>query len=164
MIDLFLMALNETDFQWTSHIDSIWRDAPTDIPELQFTARERLTARLASLSRSQETGSPLGVPLLGTGGSGKTHLLSAVRRQAFERGQYFVLVDMTDVREFWDITLLGYIRSLTQGQPTQQERLIRGLVELAGSPTTFEKLRSGRPPKLINACNGLITGLRRFPK
>jgi GTPase SAR1 family protein len=163
-MERLLAALNDTDFQWTSHIDSIWRDALTDIPELQASARQRLSARLSSLERSSDPGSPLGVPLLGTGGAGKTHLLSAVRREAFQRGQYFVLVDMTDVREFWETVLLGYLRSLDQQHEgvTQFTRLVGGLVTKlgAGMPSLAE-LAAARPPRLINRCNQLIQGLAR---
>ncbi len=152
-------ALNEADFQWTTHIDSIWRDAPTDITELQQTARERLRQRLADLQRQADPTSPLGVALLGTGGSGKTHVLSSVRRQAFERGQYFVLVDMTDVREFWETVLLGYMRSLDQqrqGEP-QFARLLKRLIEQLGPEApSYQQISTARPPALINRCNALI--------
>ena len=154
-----LEALQSIDFEWTTHIDSIWRDLPYDVPGLQESLRNEALVMLERLLATSSRASPLGMVVMGPGGSGKTHLLSLLRTSVGERGAFFVLVDMTDVREFWDITLLGYIRSLTQGQPTQQERLIRGLTELAGGVTTFEKLRSGRPPKLINVCNALITGL-----
>jgi hypothetical protein len=160
-----LAALQSIDFEWTTHIDSIWRDLPHDVPGLQETLRSEALMMLERLFASSSRASPLGMVVMGPGGSGKTHLLSLLRGGVLSRGAFFVLVDMTDVREFWDITLLGYIRSLTQGQPSQQERLMRGLVQLADGTTTFEKLRSGRPPKLINVCSALIAGLRqKFPE
>ncbi|HKU39282.1 MAG TPA: ATP-binding protein, partial [Polyangiales bacterium] len=155
-----LAALQSIDFDWTMHIDSIWRDQPYDVPGLQESLRNEALTMLERLFASSSRGSPLGMVLVGPGGSGKTHLLSLLRSAAVNRNAFFVLVDMTDVREFWDTTLLGYIRSLTQGAPTQQERLVRGLAQLAGGAISFEKLRSGRPPKLINLCNSLIAGLR----
>ncbi|HET9954429.1 MAG TPA: hypothetical protein VFQ61_07990, partial [Polyangiaceae bacterium] len=166
-MDALQQALNEADFQWTSHIDSIWRDSPADIPELQRSVREQLRLRLAALARNQESASPLGVPLLGTGGSGKTHVLSAVRREAFESNQYFVLVDMTDVREFWDTMLLGYLRSLDQqreGEP-QFGRLLKRLLKISGSGSpTYEQLIAARPPGLINRCNDLIRNLAKLDR
>lgn len=161
-MDPLQLALNEADFQWTTHIDSVWKDAPADIPELQFTAREQLRLRLAALHRSAETSSPLGVPLLGTGGSGKTHVLSSVRHRAFEGGQYFVLVDMTDVRDFWDTVLLGYLRSLDQQHNGERQfaRLLKRLIaNLGADPSSYDQLVSARPPRLINRCNDLIRQL-----
>src|SRR5690349_21423194 len=113
-MDPFQLALNDVDFQWTTHVDSVWKDPSADIPELQFAAREQFRQRIGRLAHAEDPASPLGIPLLGTGGSGKTHLLSSVRHQAFEQGQYFVFVDMTDVRDFWETVLQGYLRSLDQ--------------------------------------------------
>lgn len=164
-MDPLQLALNEADFQWTTHIDNIWRDPSADIPELQWTAREQLNRRMVSLQRSSETASPLGIPLLGTGGSGKTHVLSSVRHRAFEVGQYFVLVDMTDVREFWETVLLGYLRSLDQqyNGEAQFSRLLKNLISRlgAGAPT-YDQLRAARPPGLINRCNELIHNLAKL--
>jgi hypothetical protein len=161
-MDALQAALNDADFQWTTHIDSIWRDPSADIRALQQTAREHLGQRLSGLQRASDATSPLGVALLGTGGSGKTHVLSSVRRQAFEHGQYFVLVDMTDVREFWETVLLGYLRSLDQqndGEP-QFSRLLKRLIEQLGPEApTFKQISTARPPALINRCNGLIRAL-----
>src|SRR5207245_932605 len=50
----------------------------------------------------------------GSGGTGKTHLLGTFRREATRRQCAFVLVDMTDVRTFWETVLQGYIDSLQQ--------------------------------------------------
>jgi len=161
-MDVLQAALNDADFQWTTHIDSIWRDPSADIRELQQTARAHLGQRLSGLQRASDATSPLGVALLGTGGSGKTHVLSSVRRQAFEQGQYFVLVDMTDVREFWETVLLGYLRSLDQqndGEP-QFSRLLKRLIgQLGPDAPTFAQISTARPPALINRCNALIRAL-----
>ena len=161
-MDTLLKALSDADFQWTTHIDAIWRDLEADIPELQRVPRTQLSARVSALAGSRETGSPLGVALLGTGGSGKTHLLSTIRREAMERGHYFVLVDMTDVRDFWDTVLLGYLRSLDQqreGRPQSSLLLQRIIQRLGPKSPTLETLTATRPPKLINLCSQLITTL-----
>jgi hypothetical protein len=163
-VDLVLQAFGEVDFQWTTHVDSVWVDPSTDIPALQRDARERVSARLARLQLDTRPPSPLGLPLLGTAGSGKTHLLSTIRREAFERGLYFALVDMTDVRDFWETVLLGYLRSLPHecaGVP-QFARLLGNLsASLGDGMPTVKELSLARPPALINRCNVLIHGLAR---
>lgn len=161
-MDKLLSALADVDFQWTTHIDTIWHDVPSDIPELQTSARGELFARLAALKRIKVDASPLGIALLGTGGSGKTHLLSALRRAAFEHEAYFVLVDMTDVRDFWGTVLLGYIRSLEQrrNETSQFEIFLRRLLRSLGEGMpSIEELSSARPPKLINRSNLVVRRL-----
>lgn len=160
-MDAMLSALINADFQWTAHIDSIWRDAHSDIPELQQESRLELGIRLAALRRSRTTESPLGLPILGQGGSGKTHLLGTARREALAHGHFFVLADMTDIREFWETILVGYIRSLDQkvGDVTQATRLLAKLTGRVQGAPAVEELAAARPPRLINRCNLLIQGL-----
>src|SRR6478735_6429803 len=160
-MDPLQLALAEADFQWTTHIDSVWRDPPADIPELQFSAREQIRQRIARLQQNPEQASPLGIPLVGTGGSGKTHLLSSVRHQAFAQRQYFVFVDMTDVRDFWETVLQGYMRSLDQRQDGEPQfaRLLKALIKKLGASTTYEQLVTARPPALMNRCNELVRSL-----
>jgi hypothetical protein len=159
-----LQALHAVDFEWTTHIDTIWRDVPYDVPELQEALRKEALLQLERLFMSKTSASPLGMVLAGSGGSGKTHLLSLLRQAVLKRGAFFVLVDMTDVRDFWEITLQGYFRSLNQSLsdgPTQLDRLLTALVEKAQSKVTAQQLKRGRPPGLINHCNALLAALRR---
>lgn len=162
-MDLLHAALNDADFQWTTHIETIWRDIPSDIPELQSAPREQIQLRLSALFRQRGNESPLGLALLGPGGSGKTHLLSATRRDALNQGFFFVLADMTDIRDFWETILVGFIRSLDQKVDgvMQSSRLIGKLAENVMGAPTLEELATARPPGLINRCNLLINALGR---
>lgn len=160
-MDAMLSALVDADFQWTAHIDSIWRDAQSDIPQLQYESRQQVAIRLAALGRQRSGESPLGLPILGQGGSGKTHLLGTARRESLSQGHFFVLADMTDIREFWETILVGYIRSLDQkvGSITQATRLLTGLIERVKATPTVAELAAARPPRLINHCNLLIQAI-----
>ncbi len=109
-----LAALRKVNFDWTAHIDEIWVDQTHETEQLQSVIRAELDDYLENLEDSKSTASPLGVPLLGPAGSGKTHLLGVLRRQAPQRSMYFILVDMTDVADFWETVSLGYLRSLQQ--------------------------------------------------
>jgi hypothetical protein len=151
-----LDALREVDFDWVTHIDSVWRDLPHDVPTLQAAVRDRIANTLESVGARTDDLSPQGLVLLGQGGAGKTHLLSDVRRQATARGHFFVLVDMTDVNDFWDTVLLAYIRSLwREGATTQPQlaALIDCLVSKYGGPTfrglTASRIREQRLPRLL---------------
>jgi len=161
-MDPLLNALSATDFQWTARIGSIWQNSSSDIPELQHVAREQVGTRLSALRKFAQAGeSPLGIPIIGQGGAGKTHLLSAIRRDSLAQGHFFVLADMTDIREFWETILSGYITSLDQKVDgvAQVTRLLEGLVQQAEDAPSVDELVSGRPPRLINCCNALIKGI-----
>lgn len=97
-----LAALGAADLEWTMHVDSVWRDVPHHVPELQRGVHDEVLRAVDQLAGSSAAASPLGLVVIGAGGAGKTHLLTALRRSAVERASFFVLVDMTDVHDFWE--------------------------------------------------------------
>ncbi len=115
-----LAAMRSVNFDWAVQLDDVWRDPPGDVPELHLSTRQRFAEQLQSMRRSADTQgaqlaadtSPLGWIMIGSGGVGKTHLLGAMRRQSSELRAGFVLVDMTDVSNFWQTVLQGYLDSL----------------------------------------------------
>lgn len=111
---LALQALSTVDFDWTMHMKSVWRDNRHDVETLHQAYRRKILQEMQRLQQSQESNSPLGMILVGSAGSGKTHLLSALRQATLSQGNSFVLVDMTDVHNFWNTVLQGYVDSLQQ--------------------------------------------------
>ena len=107
-----LEVLRHVDFDWVVRLDDVWSDTVIDVPGLQTDVRNAFGKKLDQLLTSNDTRCPLGSVMLGTGGAGKTHLLNAFRRTAVARNSAFVLVDMTDVRDFWETVLQGYLDSL----------------------------------------------------
>lgn len=162
-----LSALGAVDFQWTTHIDSVWHELPFHVPAFQAAACRALTDVLERLALSRETASPLGIPVLGPAGAGKTHLLNSLRKAAWHRGLFFVLVDMTDVSDFDETLLLGTLRSLSQpdadGRP-QWHSLLAFLVAQFGDAALKAEgvpgLAAARPPGLITRCDRLIRAIR----
>jgi hypothetical protein len=132
-----LEALKEVDFDWTVHLRKIWQPPDFDVPELNRDVREKLFSRLEKLIQSPQMETPFGIPVLGDGGSGKTHLLRVLRQRCFEKGVGFVLVDMTDVKDFWETVIQGYLTSLLQEEPdgTSQLQKILDLVFLRALST-----------------------------
>lgn len=110
--DPALRAFQEADFNWAVRLQDIWATAVGDVPEMHRNARQQLLAEADQMKDRPADGNPLGWFLTGSGGTGKTHLLNAVQDQLVERGFGFVLVDMTDVRDFWETVAQGYITSL----------------------------------------------------
>lgn len=159
-----LSALRKVNFDWTAHIDEIWVDQPHETDQLQSVIRAELEDYLDDLKDNASSASPLGVPLLGPAGSGKTHLLGVLRRQALLRKMYFILVDMTDVADFWETVSLGYLRSLQQplgdGRRQVDHWLDRMIALYGQSVRKANDIPKQRPPALINRAEELIAQVR----
>jgi hypothetical protein len=163
-----LRAFEAVDFQWTQSLDSVWQDPRYDVASLHRKERQEVLAKLRSMATSTETGSPLGWVFVGPAGIGKTHLLSAIRREVLGVPASFVLVDMTDVRDFWETVLLGFIDALqrpagatdcTQGQLIVQ--YIAGQVRGDDGAALTHELASLRPPRLARVMDELVQRLGR---
>lgn len=163
-MDLALSALRRVNFDWTAHIDEIWVDQRHETDQLQAPIRGELEEYVDDLIESDQTGSPLGVPLVGPAGSGKTHLLGMLRRQSLARGAYFILADMTDVADFWETVSLGYLRSLQQPLADgrrQVDHWLERMIRLFGQETRkATDIPKQRPPGLINRTEELIKQAR----
>jgi hypothetical protein len=102
-----LPVLREVNFDWVRRLRDVWQDDGAHVPEINRDAFQGV------LSAFEGAGQQLGRVMVGDAGSGKTHLLGALRAVIVEKG-WFVLVDMTDVRDFWETVLQGYLESLRE--------------------------------------------------
>ena len=128
-----LDTIRSMNFDWAMHLHGVWKQPSCDVPELHSAVREQLVQRLRFLATQDSLQCPLGWIITGSGGGGKTHLLSFLRRETHQRHMSFVLVDMTDVHDFWETVLLGYLDSLHQPTPqgrTQHEAILQRVFEL----------------------------------
>ncbi|WP_017326323.1 helicase HerA domain-containing protein [Synechococcus sp. PCC 7336] len=154
-----LQALAATDFDWTMHLKSVWRDSNSDVEGVHRDKRDKIARELKRLQGTKNPNSPLGMIFVGQAGAGKTHLLSAVRKQALAQNFGFVLADMTDVRDFWETILQGYVSSLQEadasGQP-QSQRLIEFLIQQLGIPISLQKFSNAEPPALKKYTNVVL--------
>lgn len=164
-MDTALRALRRVDFEWALRVQQIWSDHERDVAALHRHIRDELTEHMELLSERRDAASPLGIPLVGPAGSGKTHLLSAIRAQAFKRGLFFVLADMTDVADFWDTIVLAYLRSLQQTNASgkrQVDEWLTRLVEKYGEGVRKRyDIHAQRPPGLIVTTNQLLDAIRK---
>jgi hypothetical protein len=163
-------ALRAVDFNWTVRLEDVWSDPVCDVPEIHADFRKELAEELEDLQK--QPGQPLGRVMIGTGGSGKTHLLSWLRREAVAKGFAFVLVDMTDVNNFWDTVCLAYKSSLEKplnGQPQYRVILWRflrnfwGAQSLAQAVKTITNRRSSRQQNPGGTENSLPRAHSRTP-
>ncbi|MGL5079879.1 MAG: helicase HerA domain-containing protein [Microcoleaceae cyanobacterium] len=112
--ELALQALQEIDFDWTMHIKSVWRDSISDVKTLHERERKTIQNDLEKLKQAKNSSSPLGRVIIGEPGAGKTHFLAAIRQYTLVNDAAFILVDMTDVHQFWQTVLQGYLSSLQE--------------------------------------------------
>lgn len=163
-----LRAFEAVDFQWTQSLDSVWQNPRYDVPALHQKERRAVLTKVRSMAESTETGSPLGWVFVGPAGIGKTHLLSAIRRDVMGIPASFILVDMIDVHDFWETVLLGFIDSLQRPagvtDRTQAQLVVQHIAGQAwandGTALTYE-LASHRPPKLAREMDDLVQRLGR---
>lgn len=130
-----LAVLRKAEFDWAMRLSDVWNDSAWDVPDLHADLRREFLDELEPMTEEGSNVSPLGWVINGSGGSGKTHLLGVFRREAARRNAAFVLVDMTDVRDFWETVLQGYIGSLQvpyDGDLFQHQCILRSLIARNG--------------------------------
>ncbi|MDR1297898.1 MAG: DUF87 domain-containing protein [Deltaproteobacteria bacterium] len=165
--DKALETIREFDLSTWVKSDLVWTDLPGDVPGLNLSAREALDRKIADLASRREE-RPGGVPVMGTGGSGKTHLLSHLRQSVFKKGGYFFMADMSAVNDFWAALALEATRSLDRpggdGQP-QRLGLAARVAGAAGvsldDPAGFFA-RAGRND-IARMCDRIRGGLFNLP-
>ncbi|MGD1862010.1 MAG: AAA family ATPase [Leptolyngbyaceae cyanobacterium] len=161
-----LQALKQIDFDWVRRVRSVWHDSLFDVDNLNIKERQAVLTRLEALKQAKQSSSPMGLIIQGVSGSGKTHLLSVIRQQATAQDMFFVLVDMTDIRDFWETTLEGYVSSLqeehTDGtRQFQLQRLVQYLVSLTGQNVSPETMANLPLNSLINANKQILNAIAR---
>ncbi|EKQ66591.1 putative ATPase [Leptolyngbyaceae cyanobacterium JSC-12] len=159
-----LFLLKAVNFDWVMHMKSVWRDSEYDVAALHQEQRTRIIDELEKIKATGDPNSPLGMVLIGEGGAGKTHLLSAIRRYALSQGFGFILVDMTDVHDFWKTALQGYVSSLqeatAEGAP-QFQRLIEFLLSYTNVQTPIKQLTQANASQLKQNINSILSALAR---
>ncbi|MFS8038911.1 ATP-binding protein [Xanthobacter sp. AM11] len=158
-----LDALAQADFGWIDLASSVWEDSARDVPQLHRDVLGRLEAELARLDRPPGGFMP-GRVVLGAAGSGKTHLLGALRRATWERDGYFILIDLTGVREFPMTAVLGFLRALEHRLPddtAQHEKLLERLANRFIGPAAGDIVRDIRRSHDSESIRVLQAGLER---
>jgi hypothetical protein len=162
-----LKALRSVDFDWVVQLNDIWNPPKVDIPGIHQTLREDFASQLDLLEQDTGRHSPLGWVIVGTGGSGKTHLLGRFREECMARRIGFVFVDMTDVRDFWATVSQGYYLSLQQPYGDgrfQYQQLLEAFIQQQspGEPLreALKHLATQPTNDLSIACKQILTIIR----
>ena len=144
--------LQQIDFDWTRRLESIWAPAIHHLPELHATERDEVIREMIALRENPQAPSPLGIVITGEAGAGKTHFIGALREQ-LQQSAFFVLVDMTDVSDFWGSVRWGYVDALrrTDGEDkTQLYHLLMGLMKLGCSTSERSAINIDRLAQLTS--------------
>ncbi|MDR2354133.1 MAG: hypothetical protein LBF22_13455 [Deltaproteobacteria bacterium] len=115
MDDLFLKQLNTlklANFSWVKSLEDIWNLSTFDVPALHKRALGDFSLELVHLLTQESPLSPPGIIISGPGGSGKTHLLSRFCDITFQNQGYFLLADLSGVKDFLETILGGILHSL----------------------------------------------------
>ncbi len=108
---------------------------PYDIAGLHEEIRKEFEDKIVLYATAEDRLSPLGWVVVGEAGIGKTHLAGAFRKISTDLGANFVLVDMTDIHDFWETVLQGFWSSLQQpfeGGKLQSELVLESLLRKSG--------------------------------
>lgn len=144
-----------TDFAATP--DDIWDDVTRpDVKGINDSAYEAVLDRIEAATSSNRA-SVLGLPIVGRGGTGKTHLLGVSRKEVQRSGGYFVHLRILRIDDFWTNLVSSYLEALNRPHQlgaSGLEVMLNSLADRSGlDPETCDELLSHRQPtpKTINS-------------
>lgn len=144
--------------------DDVWRPSRYDVPELHEKVAEEILRDVKRVATSHGA-APLSVAMQGRSGSGKTHLLGAVRDKIQHDGGYFFLVNVIDGRTFWESTAIAVVEGMSQdaiGWGTQHKTFFRRLTVDIGLARDVRDAIVGDRPLTRQDLDVFITALRTF--
>jgi hypothetical protein len=144
--------------------DDVWRPSPFNVPELHERAVGEILGGV-NRARREDTSRPLGVVVQGRAGSGKTHLLGAVREKIQHDGGFFFLVGLINGKTFWESTALALIEGMGQpaaGWGTQLKTFLRRLTPHLGLERDVRDVIAGDAPLTRPTLDAFIRGLRTY--
>ncbi len=155
-------ALDSLSFNPAATPDDVWRPSPYDVPELHERVVSEILRGVGKARRDDHT-RPIGVAMQGRAGSGKTHLLGAVREQIQQAGGYFFLVNMINGKAFWESVALSFVEGMgrdAMGWGTQLKRYLRRLTAQLGIPAQVRDAIAGVEPLTREDLDTFIRALR----
>lgn len=166
--DAALAALAEVSFAHTRDLESIWSDRVVHVPAIQQPLFHRVLDDFRRGTSADAAEKPMGWAVVGPAGTGKTHLLGALRQAVWDHGGWFILFDLLDVNDFWSTIALGMIDSLARPMPakfqgrTQAMELMHRLGARFGLPPNwFDNLETPGDGAWNDVSRTLSAALRR---
>ena len=156
-------ALGSLTFNWASVLENVWRPAPYHVEGLHAEAASLIRQGIEEAAASTERANPLGLPLQGERGVGKTHLLGWAREQAQAAGGYFFLLGDLTRKTFWDEARTAFVQQLLplkDGSRDQLGRLLADLADQAGIEKPVRDAVTGVVPPSPEDVGAFIAALR----
>ncbi|HEY6790982.1 MAG TPA: DUF87 domain-containing protein [Trebonia sp.] len=158
-----MQALEALTFNWTSALDDVWRPSPYHVEGLHAEAAGLIRRGIDAAAGATERANPLGLPLLGQRGVGKTHLLGWARVQVQAAGGYFFLLGDLTRKTFWDearTAVVQQLQPLRDGSRDQLGRLLSDLADHAGVDKPVRAAVTGAVPPTPADVTAFIAALR----
>jgi hypothetical protein len=125
-------ALSQVPADFAVTPDDIWGGrARPHVEGINTAALRAIESRIADADNSPRS-SVLGLPIVGEGGSGKSHLLAQARMRVQARDGFFVRLNVTDVFDFWASLSASYLYALNMPHRQAESGLAFLLETLAG--------------------------------
>ena len=157
-------AFTALRFDWAPTPDDVWRPLEFHVAALHDGIVAQVLDGVAEAERNAES-SPIGFAVLGLRGTGKTHLLGAVRQQVQAEGGYFFLVSLLEASAFWRSTALslldGFARQLPNGE-TQLKAFLRRLADNVSAPRAVRRAVIGDAELTRPALDAFVDLVRKF--
>ncbi len=156
-------ALEALTFNWTSALEDVWRPARYHVEGLHAEAASLIRQGIEEASASTERANPLGLPLQGERGVGKTHLLGWAREQVQAAGGYFFLLGDLTRKTFWEEARTAFVQQLLplkDGSRNQLGQLLADLADQAGVGKPVRDAVTGDIPPSPEDVGVFIAALR----
>jgi len=121
-------ALNLITFRPYHTKADIWRDDIAHVDGLQQDVLEDVERTLGALKAGLPAGN---IVVQGRPGIGKSHLLGQIRRQTMHKGDFFALVELAGIGQFWESVVAAYLDALFRPTPngtTQLKHILSALL------------------------------------
>jgi Helicase HerA, central domain len=156
-------ALGSLTFNWTSALEDVWRPARYHVEGLHAEAASLIRQGIEEATAGTERANPLGLPLQGERGVGKTHLLGWAREQVQAAGGYFFLLGDLTRKTFWEEARTAFIQQLLplkDGSRDQLGRLLGDLADQAGVDKPVRDAVTGVVPPSPQDIDAFVAALR----
>jgi Helicase HerA, central domain len=156
-------ALGSLTFDWASALEDVWRPARYHVEGLHAEAASLIRQGIEEAVASTERANPLGLPLQGQRGVGKTHLLGWAREQVRAAGGYFFLLGDLTRKTFWEEARTAFVQQLLplkDGSRDQLGRLLADLADQAGLQKPVRDAVTGVVPPSSEDVRAFIAALR----
>jgi hypothetical protein len=159
-----LTALDALRFDWTSALEDVWYPSRYHVEGLHSEAAALIRRGIDDAAASARR-NPLGLPLQGQRGVGKTHLLGWAREQVGAAGGYFFLLGDLTRKTFWEEARAAFVQQLlplSDGSRDQLGRLMSDLADRAGVEKPVRDAVTGVVAPTRDNVEAFIAALRRM--